>query len=80
MFRMKTKVGLRGQIVIPKAIRKSLGLTDNKEIILEVDKKTLKINSNDEDIAGKWEAIAKKEGINIKKYFIYGDKLYEENF
>jgi AbrB family looped-hinge helix DNA binding protein len=78
MFRMKTKIGLRGQIVIPKVIRKSLGLTDNKGVILEVDKKTLKINSTDDNIVEKWGTIAKREGLNVKKEFVYGDKLYED--
>lgn len=81
MLQFKTKVSTRGQIVIPKIIRESLGITENKTVLLEVDKKILKlIPSEGRDILKSWEEIAKSEGGDVSKKFIYGDKLYEEIF
>lgn len=81
MMTIKTKMGLRGQLVIPKIIRESLGLIDNKVVLLEVNEKELRlIPAKDKDIASSWEAIAKSQGTNVKKNLIYGDKLYEEVF
>lgn len=81
MFTVKTKMGLRGQLVIPKVIRESLGLIDNKTVLLEVIEKELRlIPTKEKDIMNSWEAIAKTQGTNVKKKLIYGDKLYEEVF
>jgi len=81
MLRLKTKMGMRGQLVIPKMIRESLGIVENKTILLEVDNKTVRlIPVESQDILSAWEEIAKKEGGNISKEFVYGDKLYEEVF
>ena len=72
---------MRGQLVIPKMIRESLGIVENKTILLEVDNKTVRlIPVESQDILSAWEEIAKKEGGNISKEFVYGDKLYEEVF
>jgi len=32
------------------------------------------------DVCKEWEEIAKNEGVNVSKEFIYGDELYEEVF
>ncbi|MBI3032725.1 AbrB/MazE/SpoVT family DNA-binding domain-containing protein [Candidatus Woesearchaeota archaeon] len=81
MIQIQTKVGARGQIVIPKLIRESLGINEDQTIFLEVDKKVLKITSAPErDLVKAWEEIAKKEGGNVTKSFVYGDKLYEGEF
>ncbi len=81
MITIKTKMGIRGQLVIPKIIRESLGLTDNKAVLLEVTDKELRlIPTKDKDIAASWQAIAKSHGTNVKKNLVYGNKLYEEVF
>lgn len=81
MLRIKTRMGLRGQIVIPKAIRESIGLSDKRAVILEVDNKSIRLmTESDEDLVKSWEEIANKYGGNVSKEFIYGDKLYEEIF
>ncbi len=81
MLTFKTKVGARGQIVIPKIIRENLGITENKTIFLELEEKALRLFvAEGKDILKSWENIAKKEGGNVSKTFIYGDKLYEEIF
>lgn len=80
MVRIKVKLGDKGQVVIPKVIRESLGLIANKVIVLEVKEKTLEIKPLDELIPEKWRAIAKSEGLDIAKSMTYGDKLYEQVF
>ncbi|MBI5393553.1 AbrB/MazE/SpoVT family DNA-binding domain-containing protein [Candidatus Woesearchaeota archaeon] len=81
MLHFKTKVGMRGQIVIPKVIRENLGILENKTVVITVEDKSVKIiPSRGEDILKSWQEIAKKEGTDVKNTFIYGDKLYEEEF
>ena len=78
---MKTKVGARGQIVIPKIIRESLGITQNKTVVLSIEeKKLIVIPSVEEDILKRWEENSKKRGCNVSKDMVYGDKLFEEIF
>ncbi len=78
-MKIKTKVGARGQFVIPKVIRESLGIVDNSDILIEVKDKSMEIRPLTEDIAAKWEKIARQEKADMKK-IVYGDKLYEEEF
>lgn len=80
MVRIKVKLGAKGQLVIPKVIRESLGLTENKIIILEVKDKTIEIKALDEEIPEKWRAIAEKEGLDVTNSLLYGDRLYEQIF
>ena len=81
MIQIKTKIGARGQLVIPRMIRESLGITDNTDVILEVDKKIISIKSfKDKDIFLAWKEIAKKEGCNVKKELQYGNLFYHEVF
>ena len=81
MLKFKTKVGARGQIVIPKVIRENLGIVENRTVILELDQKALKLTpESGSDIAKRWEEIAKKEGINVSRKITYGNKLYEDIF
>lgn len=80
MVRIKVKLGSKGQLVIPKVIRESLGLTENIILILEVKDKKIEIRPLEEDVLDKWEDIAKREGVDVSKEILYGDKLYEEVF
>ena len=81
MLKFKTKVGARGQIVIPKAIRENLGIVKNRTVVLELEDKVVKlIPERGADIVESWKQIAKTEGTDVSKKFIYGDKLYEEVF
>ncbi|MCP8308374.1 MAG: AbrB/MazE/SpoVT family DNA-binding domain-containing protein [archaeon] len=80
MVRIKVKLGSKGQLVIPKVIRESLGLTENIVLILEVKDKKIEIRPLEEDVLEKWEEIAKREGVDVSKEILYGDKLYEEVF
>jgi len=78
MVRIKVKLGSKGQLVIPKVIRESLGLIENKFVILEVKDKSVEIKALDEGIVEKWSEISKREGVDVSKDIIYGDRLYEE--
>jgi len=80
MVRIRVKLGEKGQLVIPKVIRESLGLIENKVIVLEVKEKTLEIKPLDETIPEQWRAIAKTEGLDVTRSVLYGDKLYEQVF
>ena len=80
MVRIKVKLGGKGQLVIPKVIRETLGLIENTIIVLEVKEKSVEIKTLDEEIPKKWRAIAKAEGLNVTKGLMYGDKLYEQVF
>jgi len=81
MLTFKTKMGVRGQIVIPKAIRESLGFGENKTILIEVEDKIIRLRPiRGEDIVASWAALAKQEGTDVTKNWVYGDRLYEEGF
>ncbi len=81
-MRIKVKLGEKGQLVIPKVVRESVGLRENKPAILEVKEKRIEIRPfPDEDLVKKAKERAKKYGGDLKKLgWIYGDKLYEEVF
>jgi AbrB family looped-hinge helix DNA binding protein len=80
MLRIKVKLGEKGQLVIPKVIRESIGLVENSTILLDVKDKTIEIKALDENIPEKWQAISQKEGLDVTKQLTYGDKLYEQVF
>ncbi len=76
---MQLSIGTKGELVIPKKIRESLGLTKDRKVILEMEGKTIKLRVANEDIVKACEERAKKYNIDPKK-LIYGDQLYEEVF
>ena len=80
MVRIKVKLGSKGQLVIPKIVRESLGLTENRPLILEVKDKVVEIRPLREDVLKEWMEVVKREGVEVSKKLIYGDKLYEEVF
>ena len=80
MVRVKIKLGARGQLVIPKVIRESLGLVEDRFVVIDVKDKSLEIKALDERIVEKWTEIAEKEGLDVSKELVYGDRLYEEVF
>ena len=80
MIVVKVKVGSRGQIVIPKILRDNFGIFENSEVLIEADEDGIRIKPVRTDIVERWEEIARKEGVDVKKDLLYGDKLYEEIF
>jgi AbrB family looped-hinge helix DNA binding protein len=80
--RITVKIGEKGQLVIPKLIRESVGLLENRPAILEVKEKAIEIRPfPEEDLVKKWRERAREYGGNLKKLgWVYGDRLYEEEF
>ena len=82
MVGFKLKVGPKGQVVIPKIVRESLGIRVSSTVMLEVKEKAVEIKPIQAgDLVGKWAERAAKLGGDLKKLgWVYGDKLYEEEF
>ena len=81
-MRIKVKLGDKGQIVIPKVVRESVGLKENASALLEVKENVLEIRPLPSgDLVQRSRERARKYGGGIKKEgWIYGDRLYEEVF
>ena len=81
-MRFKVKLGSKGQLVIPKIVRDSIGLRENESALLEVKEGAVEIRPlSGEDLVSKSRERANRHGGDIKKLgWIYGDKLYEEVF
>ena len=66
---IKVKLGDKGQLVIPKVVRESLGLKKNGAAILEVKKYRAEIRAlPKEDLVKKAEERAKKYGGDTSKW------------
>lgn len=77
---IKVKLGGKGQLVIPKVVRESIGLRENSQALLEVKEKKVEIRPLPaEELVKRMEERAKKHGGDVSKW-IYGDMLYEEEF
>lgn len=79
-MRLRVKLGDKGQLVIPKVVRDSVGLKVNRPAILEVKEKSVEIRPfPNEDLVQRARERAKKYGGDLKKLgWVYGDRLYEE--
>ena len=80
MVKFKVRVGGKGQLVIPKIVRTSLGLTENSYVTVEVKDKCVEIKPLQEDFTAKWNELRRRDGLDVSRKMIYGDKLYEEVF
>ena len=77
---IKVKLGGKGQLVIPKVIRESIGLQENGTAILEVKEKMVEIKPFlQNDAVEKAKEVERRHGGDTSKW-VYGDKLYEEEF
>ncbi len=74
----RTRMGPKGQVVIPKIFRENIGIREGGEVILKLEKDEIIITSARRDIAKKWAAIAREKGADVRKEIVYGDRLYEE--
>ncbi|MGI0078663.1 MAG: AbrB/MazE/SpoVT family DNA-binding domain-containing protein [Nitrososphaerales archaeon] len=81
-MRIKVKLGDKGQLVIPKVVRESIGLRENGSAVLEVKENVIEIRPlSGENLVQRSRERAKKYGGDIRKLgWVYGDKLYEEVF
>jgi len=79
MVRIKTKVGPKGQIVIPKVFRDEYNISPGDEIMIEENNNLLVIEKPQEDIIKKLENFAKK--IKLRKFNIHAiEEEYEERW
>ncbi|MBL7206202.1 MAG: AbrB/MazE/SpoVT family DNA-binding domain-containing protein [Candidatus Aenigmarchaeota archaeon] len=76
MVDFERKVGPKGQVVIPKEIRKSLGIYPNMKVFLFVSDHTVMINKTKKGIADIFEDLVEKDGKYVKK--INTDRFYEK--
>lgn len=75
---IKVKLSEKGQVLIPKVIRDGIGLKGHA--LLEVKDSKVEIRPLPSVDAIKFaEEIAKKYGGNVSEW-VYGDRLYEEEF
>ncbi|MFI5421501.1 MAG: AbrB/MazE/SpoVT family DNA-binding domain-containing protein [Nitrososphaerales archaeon] len=81
-MKIRVRLGPKGQVVIPKVIRESVGLRENSGAILEVKERAIEIRPlESSDLVEKAKQRAVKHGGDIKKLgWVYGDRLYEEVF
>lgn len=50
---MTHRVGPKGQVVIPKAIRDELGIEPGDEVVFELDGKDVRVRRRDDDVAAR---------------------------
>ena len=79
-MKLKVRLGPKGQFVIPKVVRESVGLRENASALLEVKEGAIEIRPlDDSDLVEKAIRRAKEHGGDIRKLgWVYGDRLYEE--
>ena len=76
-MKLKVRVGPKGQIVIPKAIRDSLGINPDDVVLvdLEGEKATLEmVRENPIEVLAE---VARAYGVKSSE-LVWGDRLYEE--
>ncbi len=79
-MRIKVKLSAKGQVLIPKIVRESVGLRENRTAMLEVKDNSVVIRPLEEgDLVTKAKERARKHGGDVSKW-VYGDRLYEEVF
>jgi len=74
---VNVKVGKRGEIVIPAAIRKAMGITPDSQVGLHMGEKSIEITTKNPNVVNEFREMAKKYGMPAGKIII-GDALYEE--
>ena len=66
ILKMKMKVGPKGQVVIPKEMRKEKNILPGDEVLLELSEEGILIEKSKRDIIADFERIA-KSGKSIDK-------------
>ncbi|MBI4173528.1 MAG: AbrB/MazE/SpoVT family DNA-binding domain-containing protein [Candidatus Aenigmarchaeota archaeon] len=78
--KVRIRISSKGQVVIPKIVRESIGLRENTTATMEIKEKSVEIRPFPvENIAKKWKAVAEKHGGDARK-LVYGDRLYAKEF
>jgi AbrB family looped-hinge helix DNA binding protein len=78
-MKLKTKVGPKGQIVIPKAIREKLGIKPSDTVLLDLEDERMTLTVPPQDPIKTLAQIAKQFGGKSSE-LVWGDELYEEVF
>jgi len=76
-MKMKVKVGPKGQIVIPKSVRDSLGIKPNDLVLVDVDYGKATLEAMSQNPLEVLAEIARTRGVKSSE-LVWGDKLYEE--
>ena len=76
-MKLKVKVGPKGQIVIPKHIRDSLGIKPSDIVLIDVKDGKAILEGIHEDPLGVLAEIAQVHGVKSSE-LLWGDRLYEE--
>ena len=76
-MKLKVKVGPKGQVVIPKHIRDSLGIRPSDLVLIDVEGGKTILEGIQEDPLAVLAEIARVHGVKSSE-LVWGDKLYEE--
>jgi len=74
---LKVRVGPKGQIVIPKAIRDNLGINPNDVVLVDLEGGKATVETVCQDAVEVLTEIARLHGVKSSE-LVWGDKLYEE--
>jgi len=76
---IKLTVGTRGEIVIPKKIRESLGIVRGRSVMLSIKDHAVEVRPAEIDAIATMEARAKRLHVDVSKIRM-GNDLYREVF
>jgi len=74
---LRVRVGPKGQIVIPKAIRDSLGINPNDVVLVDLEGGKATLEAVRQDPVEVLTEIARLHGVESSE-LVWGDRLYEE--
>jgi len=77
LLKLKVRVGPKGQIVIPKAIRDNLGINPNDVVLVDLEGGKATVETVCQDPVEVLTEIARLHGVKSSE-LVWGDKLYEE--
>ena len=78
-MKLKTRVGPKGQIVIPKPIRDRLKVKPDDIVLLDIERERIIVEKTPDDPVKVITETAKRIGTKSSE-LVWGDKLYEELF
>lgn len=76
-MKLKVRVGPKGQIVIPKAVRDSLGINTNDVVLVDLESGKVSVEAVRQNSVEVLTEIARLHGVKSSE-LVWGDKLYEE--
>jgi AbrB family looped-hinge helix DNA binding protein len=76
-MKLKVRVGPKGQVVIPKSVRDSLGIKPDDVVLFDVEGDRATLEAIRENPMKLLEEIARLYGVKSSE-LVWGDRLYEE--